>query len=31
MTLFIWMVFSTRAIDDFISMDSDFLVYVAAA
>lgn len=28
MTLFIWMVFSTRAIDDFISLDSDFLVYL---
>jgi hypothetical protein len=26
MTLFIWMVFTTRAIDDFISLDSDFLV-----
>jgi hypothetical protein len=30
MTLFIWMVFSTRAIDNFISMDSKFIVYVAA-
>jgi hypothetical protein len=29
MTLFIWMVFATRAINDFISLDSDFVVYAA--